>query len=330
MIALDKQGGPELVRRLAAEVDVFITNLTQPRRERYGLSDGDVLGVNPSVVYVSLTGYGTQGPDAGQAGFDYSAFWARSGIMGTLGQPPSPPPLNRGGQGDHTTSLNLLAATLAALRLRDATGRGPSRGSDAAGDGHVDDRAGHVGRTGGGSAAAPPRPKGSGQSHLELLCHRRRALDPAGDAAARPLLGGGFCAALSEPGWEHDFRYDSAAARQEYSAELVASIEERFARRDLAYWSARLDEFGLIWAPVAELPEVVADPQVAAMEWFAEIEHPQAGPFRTQKAPFTIRDAEMGPKGPAPSIGQHTHEILAAYGLSADEIADLAAQGILG
>ena len=141
---------------------------------------------------------------------------------------------------------------------------------------------------------------------------------------------GAFCAALSEPGWEHDLRYDSLAARQEHSAELVASIEERFARHDLAYWSTRLDEFGLIWAPVVELPEVVSDPQVKAMEWFSEIEHPQVGSFRTQKAPFTIRDAEMEPKGPAPSVGEHTHEVLAAHGLSTDEIAELAERGVLG
>ncbi len=111
------------MRRLAARCDVFLTNLIQQRRVRYGLTWEDVRAVSPRVVYASFSGYGTRGPDENRPGFDYAAFWARSGLMGLLGEPPSPPPLCRGGQGDHTTALNILAAVLAALRLRDQTQR---------------------------------------------------------------------------------------------------------------------------------------------------------------------------------------------------------------
>src|SRR5262249_61425830 len=61
-------------------------------------------------------------PGERRPGLDCGAFGARSGVMSLLGEPPSPPPLSRGGQGDHTTALNILAAVLAALRLRDQTG----------------------------------------------------------------------------------------------------------------------------------------------------------------------------------------------------------------
>jgi crotonobetainyl-CoA:carnitine CoA-transferase CaiB-like acyl-CoA transferase len=229
VIALDKPDGPELVRRLAADVDIFVTNLTQPRRERYGLTDDDVLGVNLVADQ--------QPPRHDRR------------------QPPNPI------WNSYPTS---------------------------------DDR---------WVLLVMPQP------------------DP---------YWGAFCAALREPGWEHDQRYDSLVARLQNSAELVTAIEERFVLHDLAYWGARLDEFGLIWAPVASLPEVIEDPQVEAMDLFAEIEHPQAGPFRTLKAPFTIRDADLDPKGPAPSVGEHTQEVLASHGLSAEEIADLASQGIFG
>ena len=123
-VALDKPGGPELVKRLAQDADVFLTNLVQTRREKYGLTYEDVRAVNPRCVFASFSGYGVRGPDRARPGFDYAAFWARSGLMGLLGEPPSPPPLCRGGQGDHTTALNILAAVLAALRLRDRTGDG--------------------------------------------------------------------------------------------------------------------------------------------------------------------------------------------------------------
>ena len=108
--------------KLVRTADVFITNLIQERRERYGLTEDAVRAVKPDIIYCSFSGYGTKGPDAWRPGFDYAAFWARTGIMGLLGEPPSPPPLCRGGQGDHTTCLNILAAVLAALIQRQKTG----------------------------------------------------------------------------------------------------------------------------------------------------------------------------------------------------------------
>ena len=123
-VDLEAPGGPALVRRLAAGADVFLTNLIQRRRERFALTIEELQAANPSLIYASFSGYGTEGPDADRAGFDYAAFWARSGLMSLLGDPGAPPPLCRAGQGDHTTALNLLAAILAALRLRDQSGEG--------------------------------------------------------------------------------------------------------------------------------------------------------------------------------------------------------------
>ena len=77
-VALDQPGGPELVRRLAARSDVFLTNLIQQRRVRYGLTWEDVRAASPRIIYASFSGYGTRGPDENRPGFDYAAFWARS------------------------------------------------------------------------------------------------------------------------------------------------------------------------------------------------------------------------------------------------------------
>jgi len=328
-IALDKPGGVELVKRLAADVDVFLTNLTAPRRERYGLDDAAVHAINPRCVYTSLTGYGTRGPDAGRAGFDYSAFWARSGIMGTLGQPPSPPPLNRGGQGDHTTCLNILSATLAALRLRDTTGEGQYV--------EVTLQATGMWTIAGDFAAAlvagkqPPRHDRSAPPNP--IWNSYETSDGRWVLLVMPQpdpYWGPFCAAVGEPGWEADPRYASLGARREHSVELTRAIEERFAAHDLAYWSERLDAFGLIWAPVVELPEVIADPQAREMGWFTTLAHPEVGEFETLAAPFQIRGAEVRPRGVAPAVGADTAAILSEAGVSAEEMAELAANGVFG
>ena len=123
----------------------------------------------------------------------------------------------------------------------------------------------------------------------------------------------------------------SAAERfAEEGRELAAMIAKAFAGHDLAYWSGRLDEHGVIWAPAAELPEVIADPQVREYGWIRDVEHPEAGAYQTLATPFQIRSAELGPRGPAPAAGQHTHEVLGEFGIEEDEQARLAERGVFG
>ena len=328
-IALDKPGGPELVRRMAATVDVFITNLLPDRCVMYGLTYDNLKAVNARVVYTHLSGYGAHGPDAGRPGFDYAAFWARSGLMGLLGEPPSPPPLCRGGQGDHTTALNILAAVLAALRLRDQT--------DAAQHVEVTLQATGIWTLGGDVQAA--------------LLARQQPRRHVRTAPANPIWNSyqcadgrwvllvmpapdpywpRFCQAIGRPEWTTDERYDTLLKRLERTAELTPQIDAVFAEHDRAYWSAKLDEYGLIWAPVAELPEVVDDPQVHEMGWFTTIEHPEYGAFPTLDTPFRIHGAAIGARGPAPEAGEHTFEVLAALGIEGDELTELVTNGVVG
>ncbi|MBK9341596.1 MAG: CoA transferase [Dehalococcoidia bacterium] len=90
-IALDSEGGPELLLRLLETADVFLTNLMMPRLQRFGLTPESCLARNPRLVFVAVTGYGLEGPDATRPGFDFSAFWTRSGIMSLVGHPGAPP-----------------------------------------------------------------------------------------------------------------------------------------------------------------------------------------------------------------------------------------------
>ena len=77
-VDLENPEGQALVHELARGVDIFITNLTAPRLQRYRLTDTDVHAFAPRAVYAVLAGYGTSGPDSDRQAFDQSAFWARS------------------------------------------------------------------------------------------------------------------------------------------------------------------------------------------------------------------------------------------------------------
>jgi crotonobetainyl-CoA:carnitine CoA-transferase CaiB-like acyl-CoA transferase len=138
------------------------------------------------------------------------------------------------------------------------------------------------------------------------------------------------CAALGEPAWANDPRWDTPAKRTAASRELAGEITARFAVRDFADLARALDEQQLIWAPVATLDQVIADPQARAIGAFAPLEHPKEGRFETMAAPFAIRDCEIRPKGCAPELGAHSREALAEHGFSAEEIRTLEREGVFG
>jgi crotonobetainyl-CoA:carnitine CoA-transferase CaiB-like acyl-CoA transferase len=328
-VALDKPGGPELVRRIASGCDVFLTNLIQQRRVRYGLTWEDVRGASPRVVYGSFSGYGTRGPDENRPGFDYAAFWARSGLMGLLGEPPSPPPLCRGGQGDHTSALNLLAAILAALRLRDATGEPQHVEVTLQGTGMwtlgSDVQAALVARE------QPARHERSLPANPIWNSYRASCgawlllVMPQPDPHYWPR----FCEMIGRPEWAQEPRYATLHDRRRESADLTGQIEALFAQHDLAYWSERLDRFHLIWAPVAALTDVIDDPQAREMGWYKTLEHETLGRFETLDTPFKIYGSETGARGPAPEAGAHTFDVLGELGVDDEEIARLAGNGVI-
>jgi crotonobetainyl-CoA:carnitine CoA-transferase CaiB-like acyl-CoA transferase len=327
-VDLDSLRGPELVHRLLANADVLLTNLLAPRLERFELAPAIVRERHPRLVFCSVTGYGLTGPDAARPGFDFAAFWARAGIMSVVGHPGGPPVLSRIAQGDHTTGMNALAAILAALRLRDLTGVGQvvevtlqqtgvyTIATDFARtlvDGQQPSR---MDRT------APPNPLfntyPTADGRWVMLVHMTP--DPYW-----PKL----CAAIGKPEWAADERYDSMRKRMAHGPALAAAIEAEFVTRDLAYWSETLDRHGLIWAPMMELPQVVADPALGALNAFPEV--PGTKPrFRTVGVPFSIHGSNIGVRGPAPEAGEHTLDVLSEAGLGAEEVAELAASGVFG
>ncbi len=326
-VDMERPGGAELVRRLARDVDIFITNLTQPRAERFGLTFDSLREVSPYVVYSVFSGYGTSGPDAARRGFDFTSFWAHSGIQSVIGEPPSAPPLCRRSQGDHTSALNLLAATLAALRLRDATGEA-QRCEVALQRTGMWTIAGDVQRalvTG----EQPPRHDRARPSNPIFNSYATsdgRWLMLA--MAQTDRYWSRFCEMLERPDWNE--RYPDFTSLLEGALDLAPEIERRFGEHDIAYWGARLDEFDMTWAPVAELPEVVKSPQLRHIGAFTAVDHPGIEGFETISAPFQIDGADMHVRGRAPDPGEHSHEVLRDFGLTAEEIADLAAARVLG
>jgi crotonobetainyl-CoA:carnitine CoA-transferase CaiB-like acyl-CoA transferase len=327
-VNLEQPRGQEVVRRLAARADVLVTNLLPQRQARYGLRYEDLAPLNPRLIYVVLTGYGAAGPERDRAGFDYAAFWARSGIMGTLGEQGSPPVQQRPGMGDQTTSLALVAAIGLALYERERSGRGQ----------RLDCLLLHTALwVIGPDLVAAARARQPVQRHCrEAVGNPLFNFYQAQDGKWLQLVmieserfWPGFCRALGLEDLIADRRYDSHAHRMQHHRELIALLDERFRTRTRAEWASRLDRERCLWAPVQTLDEVVVDPQVQANDCLTTLHHPDKGAFQVVSTPLRFQRTPGTPQGPAPELGQHTEWRLLELGYTWDDIAALKELGAI-
>jgi len=320
----------EAVRRLASQAHVFVTNLTPGRLRRYGLTYEEVRAVAPTIVFAQLTGYGAEGPDSERPGFDGTAFFARSGLTWLIGEQGAPPVQSRAGQGDHMAALNLLSATLAALRLSERDGE--SQFVDVS-----------LMRTGVWSIASDTQlalnrdewdfERQDRATHWHLTRNTYETSDGRWMQLTMPVperYWARFCEAIRRPEWSEDDRYTSTAGMREHGPALLPAIDALFREHDLATWTERLDGAGCIWSPIRTPYEVIADPQLRDNGTFEEITTASGDRYKVLAAPFTIRGADVRPRGPVPAVGEHTNEVLEAYGFGADEIADLASRRVFG
>ena len=116
--------GMDILRRLVAQCDVFITNHPTNVHDSLGLNYDDLVPLNRSMIYASLTAYGEHGPERARNGFDQLAYWARSGLMDLMRAPGTPPTQGLPGMGDHPTGVALYASIVTALLHRERTGEG--------------------------------------------------------------------------------------------------------------------------------------------------------------------------------------------------------------
>ena len=328
-VALNRPEGTDLVRRMAAGVDVFICNLMTDRQAKFGLDADTLIAANPRLVHATLTGYGLIGPDAKRPGYDLTAFFGRGAVLHAMAEPDNPaPPRVRPAQGDHTAALALLASILAALRLVETTGEGQrvdvSLFATAAWTMSTDLAATLV------DGQNPPQ--GGRRARPHALHGGFRCADGRWLMLfmPEPHWWPRFAEAVQRPEWAEDPRFASYQARGLHMADLTVLMDEVFATRPLDEWGQIFDEQGFIWAPGSTVAELAADVQAEADGLYPTIDHPGAGTFRTVASPVRVHGADIAPRGPAPEIGQHTTAVLAELGLSGEEVATLAEAGVVG
>ncbi len=327
-VDLEAPDGAAIVHRLCETADVFMCNLLVHRQAKFGLDPASLLEINPRIVHATLTGYGTTGPEAWRPGYDVTAFFGRSGIYDAMREgPDGPVPMARPAQGDHTTGLSMVGAILAGLRLAERTGEGQIVETSLY-ETAVWTQATDYAVTAMDRAPLPPRAR-----HNMIIATANRF--PCGDGKwvvlnmPEDAAFGKLCRLIGKEEWLDDERFGDIRGRFRNMPEIVDGIDEALSAKGRDEWGEIFDANGIIWGPVLALHEVAEDPQAEALGMFPPIEHPEMGPYRSVAMPMKFKTAEVGPRSPAPLLGEHTDEILSETGMTEEQITQLRSAGII-
>lgn len=331
-IDLADPDGRALLSRLVAGADVFVTNLRPPARAKLRIDVDDVRADNPDVVYVRGTAFGSRGPDADRGGYDTGAYWARSGMAhlvhaaaGGKGAPPAPRPAF----GDVVGGLGIAGAVSAALYRRATTGETSVIDASLLASGMWQVQTDLVDAAVSGPGAAPAQPPAREDVWNPLMLPYRTAdkrwvalmvLTPDPHWPA-------LCSVLGRDDLAADPRFADLEARRTNAAACVAALDEAFATRTLAEWTEALADFAGEWAPVQSPADVVADPQVAANGYLADVDV-GAGAIPLVTAPVQFDGTPARPTR-APEHGEDTEAVLLELGCTWDELAALKARGTI-
>ncbi len=336
-VNLKDEEGKKVVYDMVKDADVFLTNFRQEALAKLGMDYASISAVNPKIVYGIVTAYGTAGPDKEMPGYDFAAGWARSGIQYMLTVPGSLPPTSRPGIIDRVTSMEIFGGIAAALYNRERTGKGQlvefnlyHTGVWMVGADIMDALMGVPLRI--TDPAKSDNPfydvyKTKDDRWLQLTAGDRYAAasDPTGAA-----FWGRFTTALDRPDLATDPRFQTTALRQEHRAVLKPMLEEEFTTRTYAEWEVRLRANNLMYGPILSPLDVIEDPQALAMDFFSEIDQPGVGKLRMINEPMRFVQDPASIQSTVPALGEHTDEVLASLGYSAEQIAEMREKKVVG
>lgn len=319
-VDLKSEEGREVVRRLVASADVFIQNYRAGVAARLGVDYESLSAINSELVYVSMSGYGEDGPYARRPGQDL-LLQAMSGAMMSTGREGEPPQAAGQYLVDAVTAYTAFEGALAALLHRERTGEGQKvevNMLDAITTLQMQELSVHT------IGGVPQTRSAEPHAHVYIRSPYGTFATKDGFIALAMPLFEGMARALEDPRFEG---LDEETAGWDERDAVFALTREAIAKFTTKDALARLEAEGIWVSPVYGYKELLADPQIEHNGTFIEYDHPTEGHVKTPGFPIRFSRTPSELRFGAPRVGEHTHEVLKSAGYDEDEIGGMVATG---
>ena len=322
--------GQELVRRLADGADVLIENFKVGGLDRYGLGYDAIGKLNPRLIYLSISAFGQDGPDAAKPGYD-AMIQGMGGLMSLTGAPDGTPgggPQKVGvAVADLMCGMYAVAAILAALQERAKSGLGQYIDLSL-----LDTQVAWLANQAMNYLVTGQPPTRQGTAHPNIVPYQAFA---TADGHLMLAVGNDaqferFCAAAGAAGLATDARFSTNAERVAHRALLVPAVEALLRLRTTAEWLAALAAAQVPCGPINDLAQVFAEPQVRHRGLRFVLPHPTAGQVPGVRNPVRFDRTPIEYDRPPPLLGADTAAVLRTrLGLDERTLADLASRGVI-
>jgi crotonobetainyl-CoA:carnitine CoA-transferase CaiB-like acyl-CoA transferase len=322
--------GRELLHRLLAGADVFVTNYRREALERMGLGYAELAALNPRLVYARVSGFGPLGPDADKAMLD-GAAQARGGLASISGPPDGPPMPPGAAVADHSGSMQLALGIMTALYARERTGRGQEVNTSSLGA-MMWIQAWEITH----SSMSDETLRREGRHNPNIRC-------PYGIYETKDGGAFLFVVCMSDESWDElwlfvdrpevvlDTRWNTGAKRigargvTDGVEEIRQIMREAFATKTTAEWTEFLaGQPEIIYERIQNYDELLVDPQVVANGYLTDVDVPKFGTASVVTNVVQLSDTPGGGvRRPPPMLGEHTAEVMEELGFSADDIREV-------
>jgi crotonobetainyl-CoA:carnitine CoA-transferase CaiB-like acyl-CoA transferase len=328
-LALEKPEALGILHDLIGTSDVFLTNFLPAARRRLGIDVDDVRNVNPKIIYVRGSGFGSQGAESEIGAYDSTAFWARGGSA--LGTTPADYDglctMPAGAYGDSLGGMTIAGGIAGALFARERTGEASVVDVSLLGVGAWANAlsVGFALLAGG----PLPRRRSSQAAPTNPLVGNYRTADDRWLVLAMLQPGrywADFCHRIEREDLIEDDRFDTTDKLMKNAGTAAEIIQDVISGRTLAEWTDRLGDAEGQWAIAQDAWEVGHDPALRANGLIAEVTDSEGKRRELVASPVQF-DGEPAPITRGPQFAEHTDEILRELGKSDDELIELKVTG---
>jgi formyl-CoA transferase len=327
-LALDLKtaAGQAVLHKLVKQADVVIQGYAAGTAHKLKVDDETLRAINPKLVYCEISGYGRDGPLGKEPGYDVmlQAFGA---MISTMGDPQGELARVSFSPVDLGTGMHACTGILGALLHQQRTGEGAYVEVSL-----LDTAMGFMVYLAHNFWASGKVPGPMGSAHPSLCPYKlfktadgHVMLGVANDRAWQR-----FCEVAGMQAYVSDPKFATNADRVRQFDETNALVQSFMLKKTTDTWISSLRQAGVPVAPIHTLDQALSNDHVLVRGIVSTTNHPTVGEVKHISHPVTFNRQTRQSQRPAPTLGQHTHEVLLEAGFSADEVSRLAAEGVIG